>query len=69
MAAVTSREVARHSARLDGVRRKVHRTRSDLRGLAPEARESLRLAEIQLRFAIEELDRLAGERARSELKG
>lgn len=64
-----SKDLVRHGARLAHLQNKLRQQKRELRGLPAEIGASLHLAAVQLSHAIAELDRLAGEQARHELKG
>lgn len=70
MTQVKAKKVVGHAARLEHLRRKVHKTRKELRDSkqAPaEVSDALLIAMKQLGYAIDLLDQMAGEAARTEL--
>lgn len=64
-----SKDLIRRSARLAHLRNQTLVEKKALRGMPADITHSLHLATVQLSHAIDELDRLAGEQARRELKG
>ena len=64
-----SKDIARQSARLEHLRRRLHRAKRELRGMPAEIGDSLHLAMVQLSHAVEALDREAGAQQRRELGG
>lgn len=70
MADAKSKKVVGHAARLEHLRRKLHKTRRELRGekdVPAEALEAIQYAMRQLGHAIDLLDLTAGQAARDEL--
>lgn len=63
-----AKKVVGHAARLEHLRRKLHKTRRELKGDVPaEVIESIHVAMRQLSHAIDLLDLTAGQAARDEL--
>jgi hypothetical protein len=72
MAQVKAKKVVGHAARLEHLRRKIHKTRKELRDskqVPAEVSDALLSASRQLAHAIDLLDQMAGEAARNELTG
>lgn len=72
MGQVKAKKVVGQAARLEHLRRKIHKTQREMRGdkqTPAEVIEALHAAKSQLSHAIDILDLLAGQQARDELTG